>query len=159
MKAKCKASNLPKEKWRMPAHKSSFSFLLCVHTVSPPRWSYSLTQAATFVYKSFLRSASLRYMLQTWVHDRCDQWRVWCSSSGALVWMVASAHRHGGGGDKSVVVTAIFVTVPVAEKKCTPPGVRVCFDAQKRACWMFCECMLFLLKFHQTVEVFFSFFF
>lgn len=29
--------------------------------------------------------------------------------------------------------------------------VRVCFDAQKRA-WMFRECTLFLLKFHQTVE-------
>lgn len=41
------------------------------------------------------------------------------------------------------------------KKKCTPAGVRVCFDAQKRACWTPCECMLFLVKFHQTVEVFF----
>lgn len=135
---------------------------LCPHwPPSPPQWSYSLTQAATLVR---IGVAPVRFR-------QTGAWKA--SPVESLVqlsrWAGLSAHGYewsrpcmgNSGGDKSVQAIAVLVTVhaAVGEKKCTPAGVRVCFDAQKRACWMPCECMLLLVKFHQTVEVFFNFFF
>lgn len=158
----------------MLAHKCSCSLLLCVRTEtdSLPRWSYSLTSSIRPLYLCLSGFYEALHVLDVGGKCGCvlaasslystylcmnapvqweQRWKYKCSGDGRTCYCALCPPRVSA---HLFFPSFFFFFNP----KAFFSNVRVCFNAQKRAFWMLCECIFTKIP-SNSWRFFFFFFF